>query len=54
MLPAEYQFIWQNNSKGEDLFYIYQSEPFPMAAIFVNGSGQNEEIYALWRTSQRC
>jgi hypothetical protein len=42
MLPTKLRFIWSNGFRGEDFLEIDQSEKgLPMAAMFVNGSGQN-------------
>jgi hypothetical protein len=44
MLPTKFQFIWQSSFRGEDFFKAYnQNQELPVAAMFVNGSGQNEQ-----------
>ena len=44
MLPTKFRFIWQSGFRGEDLFKsANQKQELPMAAMFVNGSEQNEQ-----------
>jgi hypothetical protein len=44
MLPTKFQFIWPSSFRGEDLKKsAKQKEELPVAAMFVNGSGQNEQ-----------
>jgi hypothetical protein len=39
-----FRFIWQNGFRKEDFFKsAYQKKELPMVAMFVNGSGQNEQ-----------
>ena len=46
MLPVKYQFIWQCVFKEEDFsISANQKQESPIAAMFVDGSGRNEEIY---------
>jgi hypothetical protein len=53
MLPTKFQFIWPSGFKGEDfLKSADQKQVLPMAAMFVDGSGQNEQ--SLERTFHRC
>ena len=53
MLPTKFRFIWQSGFKGKDFQKsINQKQELPVAAIFVNGSGRNEQ--SLQRTSHRC
>ena len=53
MLPTKFQFIWPSGFKGEDFFKSAdQKQVLPMAAMFVDGSGQNEQ--SLERTFHRC
>jgi hypothetical protein len=53
MLPTKFQFIWPSGFRGEDFFKLAnQKQVLPMAAMFVNGSGQNEQ--SLERTFHRC
>jgi hypothetical protein len=43
MLPTKFRFIWPSGFRGEDFFTsANQKQELPMAAMFVNGSGQNE------------
>jgi hypothetical protein len=42
MLPTKLQFIWLRSFRGEDfLNSANQKKKLPVAAIFVNGPGQN-------------
>jgi hypothetical protein len=44
MLPTKFPFIWTSGFRGEDFFKsAYQKKELPVVAIFVNGSGQNEQ-----------
>ena len=53
MLSTKFQFIWQSGFRGEYFFKsAIQKQELPMVAIFVNGSGQNEQ--SLERTFHRC
>ena len=53
MLPTKFQFIWPSGFRGEDFFKsANQKQELPMVAMFVNGSGQNEQI--LERAFHRC
>ena len=53
MLPTKFQFIWPSGFRGEDFFKsANQKQELSMAAMFVNGSGQNEQ--SLERTFHRC
>jgi hypothetical protein len=53
MLPTKFRFIWQSGFRGEDFFKsANQKQELPMAAMFVNGSGQNEQFFE--RTFHRC
>ena len=53
MLPTKFQFIWPHGFRGEDLKKLTnQKQELPMAAMFVNRSGQIEHI--LERTFHRC
>jgi hypothetical protein len=46
MLPTKFPFIWPSGFKGEDFKKsVNQKQELPVAAMFVNGSGQNEQIY---------
>jgi hypothetical protein len=43
MLPTKFRFIWPSGFRGEDLKKTAnQKQELPLAAMFVNGSGQNE------------
>jgi hypothetical protein len=45
MLPTKFQFIWPSGFREEDYFKsANQKQELPMAAMFVNGSGQNEQF----------
>jgi hypothetical protein len=44
MLPTKFRFIWPSDFRGEDLNKLAnQKQELPVAAIFVNGSGRNEQ-----------
>ena len=44
MLPTKFQFIWPSGFRGEDFFKsANQKQELPVAAMFVNGSGRNEQ-----------
>ena len=44
MLPTKFRFIWPSGFRGEDfLKSANQKQELPMAAMFVNGSAQNEQ-----------
>jgi hypothetical protein len=46
MLPTKYWFIWTSGFRGEDFKKsAYQKQELPVVAMFVNGSGRNENIY---------
>jgi hypothetical protein len=52
MLPTKFRFIWPS-SFGEDFFKsANQKQELPVTAMFVNGSGWNEQ--SLSRTFHRC
>jgi hypothetical protein len=42
MLPVKLRFIWPSGFRGKDFFYksTNQKQELPVAAIFVNASGQ--------------
>ena len=53
MLLTMFRFIWPSGLRGEYfLKSANQKQELPLAAIFVNGSGQNEQ--SLERTFHRC
>jgi hypothetical protein len=44
MLTTKFQFIWQSGFRGEDFFKSAdQKQELPVAVMFVNESGQNEQ-----------
>jgi hypothetical protein len=44
MLPTKFRFIWPSGVRGEDIKKpANQKQELPVAAMFVNGSGQNEQ-----------
>ena len=46
MLPTKFRFIWLNGFRGEESKKsANQKQEWPVAAMFVNGSGQNEYFY---------
>jgi hypothetical protein len=52
MLPTKFWFIWPSGFRGEHFKKsANQKQELPMAAMFVDGSGQNEHI--LERTFHR-
>jgi hypothetical protein len=45
MLPTKFRFIWPNNYRREEFFKLAnQKQVSPVAAMFVNGWGQNEQL----------
>jgi hypothetical protein len=53
MLPTKFRFIWQSSFRGEDFLKLAnQKKELPMAAMFVNGSEQNEHY--LERIFHKC
>jgi hypothetical protein len=53
MLPTEFRFIWPNGFRGEEFKKsANQKQESPVAAMFVNESGRNEQ--PLQRTFHRC
>ena len=53
MFPTKFRFIWPSGFRGEDLFKsANQKQELPVAAMSVNGSGQN--VQSLERTTHRC
>ena len=53
MLPTKFQFIWPNGFRGEESKKsANQKQELPVAAMFINGSGRNEQ--SLQRTFHRC
>jgi len=46
MLRTKFQFIWQSSFRGEDcLKSANQKQESHVAAMFVNGSGRNEDLH---------
>jgi hypothetical protein len=44
MLPSKFWFIWTSGFRGEDFFKsAYEKQDLPVVAMFVNGSGRNEQ-----------
>jgi hypothetical protein len=44
MLSTKFQLIWESGFIGEDFFKLTnQKQELSEAAMFVNGSGQNEQ-----------
>jgi hypothetical protein len=44
MLPTKFRFSWPSGFRGEDFLKLAnQKQELPVAAMFVNGSGQNEQ-----------
>jgi hypothetical protein len=44
MLPTKFQYIWPNDFRGEESKKsANQKQELPVVAMFVNGSGQNEQ-----------
>jgi hypothetical protein len=44
MLSTKFRFIWPSGFRGEDFKkLVNQKQELPVAAMCVNGSGQNEQ-----------
>jgi hypothetical protein len=44
MLPTKFRFLWPSGFRREEFNKsTNQKQELPVAAIFVNGSGQNEQ-----------
>ena len=53
MLPTKFRYIWQSGFRGENFQKLTnQKQELPVVAIFVNGSGRNEQ--SLQRTAHTC
>ena len=53
MLPTKFRFTWPSGFRGEELKKsANQKQKSPVAAMFVNGSGRNEQ--SIQRTFHRC
>ena len=51
MPPTKFRFIWTSSFRGEDcLKSANQKQELPVAAMFINESGRNEQ--SLYRTYQ--
>jgi hypothetical protein len=49
MLPTKFRFIWPSSFGGEELKKsANQKQESPVVAMFVNGSGRNEQFYQTW------
>jgi hypothetical protein len=45
MLPTKFRFIWLSGFRGEDFKKLTnQKQELPVAAMFVNGLGRNEQF----------
>jgi hypothetical protein len=44
MLPTKFRFIWPSGFRDDLKKSAIQKQELPMAAMFVNGSGQNEQF----------
>jgi hypothetical protein len=46
MLPTKFWIIWHSGFRGEDfLKSTNQKKELSVVAMFVNGSGRNEQLY---------
>ena len=53
MLPTKFRLIWPSGFRGGDFLKLAnKKQELPVAAMFVNRSGQNE--HSLERTFHRC
>ena len=53
MLPIKFRFIWKSGFRGQDFQKsTNQKQELPVAAMFVNGSGRNEQ--SIQKTFHRC
>ena len=52
MLPAKFRYIWPTSFREEFLKSANQKQESPVVAMFVNGSGRNEQSQQ--RTFHRC
>jgi hypothetical protein len=44
MLPTKFRFIWPSGFRGEDFKKLTnQNQELPVAAMFADGSGRNEQ-----------
>jgi hypothetical protein len=45
MLPTKFRYIWPNSFRGEEFLKpANQKQESPVAAMFLNGSGRNEQF----------
>jgi hypothetical protein len=45
MLPTKFSIIWQSGFRREEfLKSVNQKQASPVAAMFINGSGRNEQF----------
>jgi hypothetical protein len=52
MLPTKFHFIWASGFRGDLKKSANQKQELSMVAMFVDGSGQNDQ--SLERTFHRC
>ena len=52
MLPTKFRIIWPCGFRGDNQKQTNQKQESPEVAMFVNGSGQNEQ--SIQRTFHRC
>jgi hypothetical protein len=46
MLPTKFPIIWSNGFRGENFLKSANQKPeSPVVAMFVNGSGRNEQSF---------
>jgi hypothetical protein len=43
MLPTKFRFIWPSGFREDVLKLAKQKQELPVAAMFLNGSGRNEQ-----------
>jgi hypothetical protein len=43
MLSTKFRFIWFSGFRGDFLKLAHQKQELPVATMFVNGSGRNEQ-----------
>jgi hypothetical protein len=53
MLHTKFQFIWESSFRGEDFFrnQPIRNKKWHVAAMFVNGSGQNYSSFILFKNA---
>jgi hypothetical protein len=52
MLPTKFRFIWPSSFREDFKKSANQKQELPMVAMFVDGSGENEQ--SLEKTFHRC